>query len=481
MDEIEIAPSPPERFDDVLDDEARREWAEVLATGRIGQGDRTLWHVNSTAQGGGVAEMLGSILGYLVGAGLRCRWLVIGGDDDFFVVTKQLHHLLHGESGEDGGLTADAREIYERTLAPEIERITALVEPGDTVVLHDPQPLGLAPALKARGAHIVWACHIGADEANDYTREAWQFLMPYVEHTDRQVFSRSAYAWDCLDTGNVAIIPPCLDAFSPKNQHLDDEVVISILVASGVIDADSTTDPAYTQQDGSSAVVTARADVAETARLHADTPIVTQISRWDVLKDHVGVMRAFIDHVDTSYGVHLVLAGPSPESVADDPEGGQVITELRAAWDALPDDARARVHVVCLPMDDLDENAAIVNALQRQSTVVVQKSLAEGFGLTVAEAMWKARPTIGSRLGGIQDQIVSGESGLLVDDPTDPAEVGAAITTLLADPDLGRRLGEAAKRRVCDDYLAPCNLTRYLQLIDTLTPMTDDDAVGAGR
>jgi trehalose synthase len=468
MDESTIPALPPERFDAVLDPDACQEWSEILTSTRRAQGDATFWHINSTAAGGGVAEMLQSILGYLVGADLRVRWLVLEGNDDFFVVTKQLHHLLHGEPGEDGELPANAREIYEGALASEVKKIVELVQPGDTVVLHDPQTLGLAPALADRGTRTVWACHSGADTANDYSRSAWTFLQPYVERTDRQVFSRPQYVPDCLDDTRVAIIPPCLDAFSPKNQPLADDVVTAVLCAARVVDGESSVVPEFVRQDQTPAKVTTRAGMIETQPVPADAPIVTQVSRWDTLKDHAGVMRGFVEHVDESYGAHLVLAGPSPDSVTDDPEGSQVLADLRAEWEALPEQQRSRVHIACLPMDDLEENAAIVNALQRRSAVVVQKSLAEGFGLTVAEAMWKSRPTVGSRLGGIQDQIEHEVSGLLIDDPTDPSQLGAAVTTLLRDPELGKRMGETARKRVISCYLAPCHLTRYLELIASI-------------
>ena len=164
---------------------------------------------------------------------------------------------------------------------------------------------------------------------------------------------------------------------------------------------------------------------------------------------------------------HLVLAGPAAEAVADDPQGAEVWRELVAAWEALPAQARTRVHLASLPMADVDENAAIVNALQRRADVVVQKSLAEGFGLTVAEAMWKRRPVVGARVGGIQDQIVDGASGLLVD-PTDGAAVAAAVASLLADPDRAAALGEAAHDRVADDFLGAVRLAEYVDLLAAL-------------
>ena len=167
-------------------------------------------------------------------------------------------------------------------------------------------------------------------------------------------------------------------------------------------------------------------------------------------------------------GAHLVYAGPAVEAVADDPEGLQVLHRAIAFARALPEDARRRVHLATLPMDDVDENAIIVNALQRHATVVTQKSLAEGFGLTVAEAMWKARPVVASRIGGIQEQIVHGETGMLVDDPRDLAAFGAAITSLLENPEEAARMGARARERVRDRFTSVRNLLDYAALIARL-------------
>jgi trehalose synthase len=196
--------------------------------------------------------------------------------------------------------------------------------------------------------------------------------------------------------------------------------------------------------------------------------MVLQVSRWDRLKDPLGVIRGFVEHVAPQTDAHLVYAGPAVEAVADDPEGKEVLDEAQRTYEGLEGEVRARVHLACLPMDDLEENAAIVNALQRRADVVVQKSIAEGFGLTVAEGMWKARPVVASRIGGIQDQIVDGESGLLLDDATDLAAYGEAVRSLLKDPDRARRIGQVAQERVRDEFLAARSLMQYLALIDRL-------------
>ena len=193
-----------------------------------------------------------------------------------------------------------------------------------------------------------------------------------------------------------------------------------------------------------------------------------QASRWDSMKDMAGVMEGFAAHVDPSLGAHLVLAGPAVTGVADDPEAAEVYEDCVARWRQLPHAARGRVHLACVPMADPDEAAAIVNALQRHASVVVQKSLAEGFGLTVAEGMWKSRPIVASAVGGIVDQIEDGKHGLLIDDPHDLRAFGAAVEQLLRDPAGADQLGQAARRRAVDEFLGDRHLAQYGELFRML-------------
>jgi trehalose synthase len=386
---------------------------------------RRLWHVNSTEEGGGVAEMLHFLLGYLTGAGIDARWVVLDGDERFFQVTKRVHNLLHGQPGDRDALGDPDREAYEHTLRRVFEEFRRLVGPGDVVLLHDPQTAALAPSLKELGAGVVWSCHVGIDRPNRLARTAWDFLRPYVQAADAYVFSRHAYAWEGLDRDRLAVVPPCIDVFAPKNQPLDGDRVAAVLAAAGIVDAGGGAgEPAFHRLDGSLARVGRQAELIQDHALPASAPIVLQVSRWDRLKDPSGVLEGFARHVPGEFGAHLVLAGPAADSVSDDPEGEQVLRQVRDAWAGLPAARRARVHLACLPMDDLEENGAIVNAMQRRADVLVQKSLAEGFGLTVTEAMWKSRPVVASGVGGIQGQITNGVNGLLVDDPTDLAAFG---------------------------------------------------------
>jgi trehalose synthase len=203
--------------------------------------------------------------------------------------------------------------------------------------------------------------------------------------------------------------------------------------------------------------------------LPRDARIVLQVSRWDRLKDMAGVLTGFADHLARfPDDVHLMLAGPDVTGVSDDPEGAEVLEECMDIWRALPAQAQRRLHLCSLPMDDVDENAHLVNALQRYATVVVQKSLVEGFGLTVAEPMWKGRPVLASRVGGIQDQIVHGESGLLLDDPADLDDFADRLLGVIRDQDLAASLGSAAHERVRDQFLGDRHLIQYVQLFQAL-------------
>ena len=311
---------------------------------------------------------------------------------------------------------------------------------------------------------MIWSCHVGIDEPNEFTRRAWQFLVPFADAAQRVVFSRPNYKWDVLDAAVMEVIPPCIDAFSPKNQSMDQSTVSAILSSCGVIPDDQSGLASFTQQDGNCAVVESRAEMIEEQPISPEASLVTQISRWDPLKDHLGVMEGFCRHVPNRGDTELVLAGPSPDAIGDDPEGGETLRDLCEARRHLPTEMRSRVHIACLPMEELEANSAIVNALQRRSSVIVQKSLAEGSGLTVTEAMWKGVPTVASAVGGIQDQIEQNVSGLLVDPPDDLPAFGRAVTTFLDDPRSADRLGKAAHESVRDRYLAPSYLARFLDL-----------------
>jgi trehalose synthase len=427
-------------------------------------------NINSTATGGGVAELLQTSLAYARGAGVDARWAVIAGNPRFFEITKRVHNHLYGSPGDGGPLGAAERRAYEATLQDNADELAALVKSGDFVVLHDPQTAGLAPALVQRGATVLWRCHVGIDEPNQYSDMAWSFLQPYIDGLPGYVFSVAAFAPGFVPRDKLTVIPPSIDPFSAKNSAIAPADVVRILQHVELLQ-DGGTHPEYvfTCRDGSAGRISGRADLLGTGPPpRPDTPIVLQVSRWDAMKDMRGVMQAFVDHLDAMHDAHLVLCGPDARGVTDDPEGQLVLDECLAAWAELPPAARDRVHLGCVPMDDIDVAAIVCNSLQRHATIAVQKSLAEGFGLTVAEAMWKSRPVVGSAVGGIVDQILPGETGYLVDDPRDLDACAAAVAALLDDPARAAAMGEAGRHRATEAVLGDRHLEQWASAFERL-------------
>lgn len=433
--EVEVGDSPIARFRPLLDSAAWSELDQTMARLRTALEGHAIWNVNSTAKGGGVAELLIALVPYSRGAGIDERWVVIEGAPEFFDLTKTLHNFLHGVRPTGADLGQEARRRYEHTMSENAAALLDQVRTGDVAVLHDPQTAGLAPVLRAHGVHTVWRSHIGVDVPNDVVREGWAFLETYVRAAEAVVFTRRAYVWDGLQDSRVEIIPPCIDPFAPKNRELEDDEIASALN---------------------------RASLLRSVRY------VLQVSRWDRLKDPAGVLQSFAEDIAPHTDAHLVLAGPAATSVGDDPEQPAVLADVDLRRGRLRSDVRERVIVAQLPIDDVVENATIVNALQRRAAVVVQKSLAEGFGLTVAEAMWKSRPVVASRVGGIEDQIEHGRSGVLVDDPRDLDAFGAAVLGVLGDDARATEYGRAARRRVERLFITPRHLVAQGRLIADL-------------
>lgn len=467
LEHVQVAPLPPGRFKEILTEEQGHVLADTIARGEALLRGRVVWNVNSTARGGGVAEMLASLVAYARGGAVDSRWVVMSGDPEFFRVTKRIHNMLHGSPGDGGGLGPDAQQTYSEACAGAARELAELIEPGDLVVLHDPQTAGLVQPLIDAGARVVWRCHVGIDLPNDLAREAWRFLLPHVAPAAAYIFSREAFAWHDLDGARVVIIPPSIDAFSAKNQPLGADAVAAILAAARIREGAGAAHAQFEREDGTRGRVDRHAELHGTPCVPAGAPTIVQVSRWDRLKDHVGVLRAFCEHMAPQTDAHLVLAGPSTAEVVDDPEGAEVLGEVLAARAHHCGAASDRVHVVSLPMVDPEENAVIVNALQRDATVVVQKSLAEGFGLTVAEAMWKGRPVVASRVGGIQDQIIDGQTGVLVD-PLDLDAFARATRALLEDRARAEELGRHAREHVRGSFLGPRTLAQYVELFSRL-------------
>jgi trehalose synthase len=368
---------------------------------------KTIQNINSTAVGGGVAEILSRMLPLLDQLGVKALWDVIKGDEKFFVTTKKFHNGLHGVP-----VKIDAAE-YEHFL--EVNRYNAeQFRFGDIVYVHDPQPVALVEKRRSIGKNWVWRCHI------DFSRpdpKIWNFLKQFIVHYDSAVFSAPAFSQRL--TIPQVLITPSIDPLSDKNKELDEKTIDEVFARFGI---------------------------------DRSRPVVTQISRFDYLKDPLGVIQAY-KVAKASVDMQLVLAGGG---ATDDPEGPMIMEQVQAAADKDPD-----IFALFLPpASDID-----VNALQRGSTVILQKSLREGFGLTVSEALWKGKPTIASAVGGIPLQIAHKYSGILTRSIEGTAQW---MKQLISAPEYARQLGLNGKEQVRNNFLITRHVKDYLLLFVSL-------------
>ncbi len=420
----------------------------------------TLWHVNSTAAGGGVAEMLYTLLPLYQSLGVPAGWMVIGGDGPFFAVTKRLGAALYGTLGDGPGLDAAARRTYLDGLSVNAEAIRRTVAAADILMLHDHQTAGLAGLLSGDVRAGYWRCHVGVDKPNLASAQAWRFLRPLLADVAGTVFSVPGHVPAFLRDRH-AIIPPFLSPFSAKNCELTDEVVRACLARCGL--REGSAQPLQVTTPAGTVPVRHPVQVVAERPPRDGEPLLVQVSRWDRLKDMHGVLAAFVSGVDRGY---LALVGPDPAGIPDDLEQAEWFGRCLAARCALAPADRERTSLICLPMDDLGENAILVNAIQRAADVVIQKSLAEGFGLTVTEAMWKSRVVVASAVGGIAEQISDGDTGLLAPDAADLPAFGTLLAAALDGAVDRRALGDRARRRVLRDFLPDHEIVATADLLD---------------
>ena len=375
-------------------------------------------HVNSTREGGGVAEILHRLIPLKRELGLDASWEIVTGDSQFYQCTKKMHNAL--QSNRDG-ISSELLQHYEAVNAENVERLKDLLQEADIVIVHDPQPAPLLKYCQARRGKWIWRCHIDASRP---FRPVWKYLQKFIREYDASIYSLSAFAQPMPHP--LYIIPPSIDPLSDKNIALDTAEIQGVCTDFGL-------DP--------------------------ERPIVSQISRFDRFKDPVGVIRAC--RMAKAFGppLQLVLAGGTSN---DDPEGGEVLAEVTAEAQDDPD-----IHVLMLPPDA----HRIINAIQRLSTIVLQKSIKEGFGLTVTEALWKGKPVIGGDAGGIRLQVVNHQTGFLVNTPE-----GAAlrIRYLLNHHDRLQQMGKTARNFVLENYLLTRHLREYLTLMVAIVRNSGD-------
>jgi trehalose synthase len=370
-------------------------------------------HLNATPYGGGVSELLRSAVPLLNDLGLHVEWHVISGDEPFFRVTKAIHNGLQGDPLE---LTKAEREAYLATCARNADLIE---DDWDFVVVHDPQPAAVLPLRATKKGHWVWRCHI---ETSDPNPDTWAFLRSFLADYDAAVFTLPEFAPPDLPIDRVAVIPPAIDPVSPKNLPL------SRLTAHQVLDW---------------------------IGVGLDRPLVTQVSRFDPWKDPLGVIRAYRLAREEVPELQLALVG---SMALDDPEGWDVYRQIQAE---AGDDPDVHLFTNLTGVGNIE-----VNAFQKLSSVVVQKSIREGFGLVISEALWKSTPVVAGRAGGIPLQMADGRGGVLVDSVE---ETAAALVALLRDADHAAELGASGRERVHEHFLLPRLLLNELVLLNELS------------
>jgi trehalose synthase len=456
---IEVSARPLSLLQAVIGERRFSKLERAMQEARDEMGSARFWNISSTAKGGGVAEMLAGLVGYARAADVDARWLVIEGDPEFFVITKRIHNRMHGVAGDDGALGPAELRRYRDVLAANAPSILEKIAPGDIVLLHDPQTLGLADLLTKSGATVLWRCHIGSETINAHSKQAWAFLAPFVTSCRELIFSRLGFVPPQVKDAKVIVIPPSIDPCSDKNRKLPATELRRALRTMGLVASDR-------PHRGVTLKPHARY-FGEVPPFAASDRLLVQVSRWDHLKDMQGVMTGFAEGATARSDAVLALVGPAVANVADDPEGQAVLGECIAIWETLKPSVRRRIHLFTLPMDDVRANAVMVNAVQTHATIVVQKSLMEGFGLTVAEALWKAKPVIGSDVGGISDQLADG-NGILLSDPTDLEAFSDAAVSLLDDSHRARLMGKRARLHVRRNYLVDRHLLQYASLLGRL-------------
>ncbi len=370
-------------------------------------------HVNSARMGGGVAEILPKLVAFMRELEIDARWQVMSGSPEFYQCTKSFHNALQGKAVD---VPPRLIKVYERTNAENAEALRPLLKSADMVFIHDPQPAALLKHVPDRVGKWVWRCHVDARQPG---RATWRYLRSFVADYDASIFSLAAFAQPLPHP--QYLIPPSIDPLSDKNVELDQSEISA---------------------------------VRERFGLDAERPLMVQVSRYDRFKDPIGVIQAYRLAKTFVPGVQLVLAGGA---ASDDPEGQAVAGQVQ---EVAGDDAD--IHVLLLPPD----SHRTINALQRAADIVLQKSIREGFGLTVTEGMWKGKPVIGGDTGGIRLQVVNHHTGFLVSTPE-----GAALRTryLLHNRDKMREMGGKAREFVRENFLITRHLREYLTLMVALT------------
>ena len=395
-----------EKYSSISDEEVLNKIVDLASKLK----DAEIVHVNSTRLGGGVAEILNKLIPLMNNLGIKTSWEVIEGENDFYVCTKGFHN---GIQGNEVNIDKNLLNTYEQTNEENSKKLQDILENADFVVIHDPQPAALINHFPNRKGKWVWRCHIDASNPN---QDIWNYLSSHISHYDGSIFSIEEFVQEF--THDQYLIPPSIDPLSEKN----------ILLKNGLID-----------------------ETYSRFNIDKTKPVISQVSRFDIFKDPVGVINAYRIVKNSFPELQLILAGGD---AADDPEGAEVLKMVRSEAGEDND-----IKLILLPPDA----NLIINSIQRLSDIILQKSLKEGFGLTVTEGLWKEKPVIGGNTGGIKIQIKDNENGFLVNSIDETAE---KIEYLLENPQLSKQFGKQGKEHVRKNFLITRHLLQYLELID---------------
>lgn len=467
MRTIDVAPLRLSDLESHLDEVAVRRLRGGIEAGRHLLDGRTVWTVTPSASAGsGPAETVAPLVGYAIGLGMDARWLTLDAPAEFITIAARLHAGIHGDHGDGGKLGEKQRDIYEHVVASNAENVMDSVREGDIVLLHDPPTAGLAKFFKAAGAAVVWRCHLGTDDGGEAAHRAWAFLDRYLEEVDLVVVSREDYRPPIVEPERCAVIAPSINPDSPKNRVLDLDDSWSVARLSGIFAGEPPFQAVpFVREDGRADAIRALEGIRGFGLpVPQGARVITQVSRWDFLKGMKELVEAFAHHVALlPVDAHLLLVGPDPQGERD-AEAVRVFADVVERAELLPESVACRVHIAAVPMRDREVNATIVNAVQRVSDVVTQRSLVEAFGLTVAEAMWKKAPVLASAVGGIRVQIDDGVDGCLVD-PHDEQAWAQAAADLLLFPERAAEMGRTAHESVRRSFLPDRHLQELIEVL----------------
>ncbi|MCB1156439.1 MAG: glycosyltransferase [Leptospiraceae bacterium] len=448
--------------------------------------NRTIWMISQSDRGEGVSELLSRKVCLFKDLGFHVRWLSISEENkDFLALNNRLRNLIYGRN--ENTIQESERILYESINLKIAKELSLLFKQNDILIIHDTAAMATPHFIsKKYQIKFIWRCHAGTDIENEFTRNAWEFLKPYSEHYNTTIFSAPEYI-PYYFSGRAQIISPSIDPLSHKNRDLSIHKLIGILCNAGLSVAHN---PIITPEFNNIALRLQKNRTYAPAKFPDEIgllyrPIISQISRWEKMKGFLPLLEAFKilkqeyrDKAQTERQqkridfVRMVLAGPAPEETPDRPISSSFLKEVEDSYLTLPEDIQRDIAIIKLPLQSVKENALMINALQRCSTLVVQNSLQEAFGLTCTEAMWKSTPVLVSNSCGLRQQVRDKLDGWVLNRADDPKEIAKAFYHILDNPKERERLALSAQKRVMEEFLIFTNLRKWLRTFSLLSSET---------